>query len=420
MAQIVTGSSNNDTFSSNITNDYKLRHSDYSDYLYSNNSELGIPSGDNYFPYDEMELEIRAYFTKKGNDTLSITDNTDTQYVANMGDGDDKVSFSSNNDIKEGSFFDGALGTDTFIFNDNNNHIAFNDSNYEDAILDTSSAILSSAGTSVLIDSIDNAYFKNFETIQLGLGNDTTFFAGDPDNNIEVLGESGDDAFTFNYAFTKNITATGGNGTDTFNINTSPNMGTLTLNGGAGADTYNFTNNISSTITAGGGLGNDTFSFFSGNISGDVTVTGGDGDDVFKFNTVNNGTGLTINDYITTDDTFSFNSAAFQGNVGHVLVFGEVTGSEFMPDNTTTFSEGFPELSIHAFDQTNTQVSDLLAINNDYWYYDTSDGYLYYDQDADQEMSDAVTIAKVTDSTGNALDKSEILSSEIDYFSTSS
>ena len=33
-----------------------------------------------------------------------------------MGDGDDKVSFSSNNDIEEGSFFDGAAGTDTFVF----------------------------------------------------------------------------------------------------------------------------------------------------------------------------------------------------------------------------------------------------------------------------------------------------------------
>ena len=65
-------------------------------------------------------------------------------------------------------------------------------------------------------------------------------------------------------------------------------------------------------------------------------------------------------------------------------------------------------------------TKNQLTINNDYWYYDTSDGYLYYDQDADQEMSDAVTIAKVTDSTGNALDKTEILSSEIDYFSTSS
>ena len=41
------------------------------------------------------------------------------------------------------------------------------------------------------------------------------------------------------------------------------------------------------------------------------------------------------------------------------------------------------------------------------------------DETADQEMSDAITIAKVTDSNGNALDKSEILSSELDYFSTS-
>ena len=306
-----------------------------------------------------------------------------------------------------------------FVFNDKSNHIAFNDSNYDDAILDTSSAILSSAGTPVLVDSADDAYFKNFETIQLGLGNDTAFFSGDPDNNIEVLGQSGDDAFTFNYALTKNITATGGNGVDTFNINTSPNTGALTLEGGAGADTYNFTNNISSTITAGGGFGNDTFSFHSANISGDVTVTGGDGDDVYKFNTVNNGTGLTINDYITTDDTFSFHSAAFQGNTGHVLVFGDVVGTEFMPDNTETFINGNPQLSLHAFDKTNTVVNDLLSIDNDYWYYDTTDGNLYYDESADQEMGDAITIAKVTDSNGNALDKSEILSSELDYFSTS-
>ena len=41
-----------------------------------------------------------------------------------------------------------------------------------------------------------------------------------------------------------------------------------------------------------------------------------------------------------------------------------------------------------------------------------------FDENADQEMSDAVTIAKVTDSDGNALDKTEILSSELDYFST--
>ena len=161
-----------------------------------------------------------------------------------------------------------------------------------------------------------------------------------------------------------------------------------------------------------------SFSFHSANISGDLTVTGGDGNDVYKFNTVNNGTGLTINDYITTDDTFSFNSAAFQGNNGHVLVFGAVTGTEFMPDHTATVVNGNPQFSLHAFDQTNTAVNDLLGIDNDYWYYDTTDGNLYYDETADQEMSDAVTIAKVTDSSGNALDKSEILSSELDYFST--
>ena len=66
----------------------------------------------------------------------------------------------------------------------------------------------------------------------------------------------------------------------------------------------------------------------------------------------------------------------------------------------------------------NTQISDLLTIDNDHWYYDTADGYLYYDEDADQEMTDSVTVAKVTDSSGNALDNTEILSSELDYFTS--
>ncbi len=65
MAQIVTGSSNNDIFSSNITTTYKQRHSDYSDYLYSNNTELGRPSGTNYYPYDNMELELELILLKR-------------------------------------------------------------------------------------------------------------------------------------------------------------------------------------------------------------------------------------------------------------------------------------------------------------------------------------------------------------------
>ena len=184
MVQVITGTSANNNYTSNIeTTSYWYKFSDHSDYYSGNNSVIGSS-----YPYDNTKLDGRIYFTKEGNDTLNIIDNTNTQYIANMGDGDDKVSFSANNDIEEGSFFDGAAGTDTFVFNDNSNHIAFNDSNYDDAILDTSSAILSSAGTPVLVNSADDAYFKNFETIQLGLGNDTAFFSGDPDNNIEVLG----------------------------------------------------------------------------------------------------------------------------------------------------------------------------------------------------------------------------------------
>ena len=86
-----------------------------------------------------------------------------------------------------------------------------------------------------------------------------------------------------------------------------------------------------------------------------------------------------------------------------------------MPDSTNISGTFF----LDAYNATNTQVNDLLSIDNDYWYYDTIDGNLIYDQDADQEMTDAVTIAKVTDSSGNALDKTEILSSELDYFTTS-
>ena len=414
MLQFITGTSENNLFSSSLdANSYWYKYSDHSDYYSGNNSDLGQTSPN--YPYDATKLESRIYFTKEGNDTLSITDNTDTQYIANMGDGDDTVQMPYYNTIEEGSFFDGNDGTDSLDFFDGNDHLAFNSDNYDDALLDTTSSILSEEGNATNVDSSDHSYFKNFEEIQLGYGNDTVFFAGDPDNNIEILGESGDDSFTFNHTLTKNVTATGGNGVDVFNINESPDTGTLTLKGGAGNDTYNFTTNISSTISAGGGYGNDTFSFVSADIAGDVTLTASYGDDIYKFHTVNDGTGLTINDYVTTDDTFSFNSAAFQGSSGHVLVFGDVVGDEFMPDSTDI--EG--AIFLHAYNEMNTEVSDLLSIDNDYWYYDTTDGYLYYDETADQHMSDAVTVAKVTDSAENALDNTEILSSEIDYFSTS-
>ena len=417
-AQVITGTSSNDIYSSNVgTSNYLYRFSDYSDYYRNNNSELGSTS--TTYPYDNTSFHVRGYFTKEGNDTLSITDNVDTIYLANMGAGDDTIQMPSNSSVASISYFNGGDGTDSLDFYDGNNHLGFNSSNYEDSILDSSSSILSEQGTSSNIGEVDHAYFKNFEEIQLGLGEDSVYFAGDPGNNIEILAEAGNDTFNFDYALTSNVTATGGSGADTFNIKTSPNTGTLTLKGGAGVDNYNFSSNISSTITAGGGVGNDIFKFDSASILGDLTITAGTGDDVFKFNTVNNGSGITIDDYTTTDDLFSFNSAAFEGSSGHVLVFGHVMGTEFMPDSSNTITNGIPNIAIDAYDQNNALVNDLLTIDNDYWYYDTTDGNLFYDQDADQEMTDAVTIAKVTDSDGNALDKTEILSSELDYFSTS-
>ncbi len=71
--------------------------------------------------------------------------------------------------------------------------------------------------------------------------------------------------------------------------------------------------------------------------------------------------------------------------MGHVLVFGEVVGTEFLPDHTETFINGNPQFLYMHFDQTNTAVNELLGIDNDYWYYDTTDGYLYYDENADKK-----------------------------------
>ena len=81
-----------------------------------------------------------------------------------------------------------------------------------------------------------------------------------------------------------------------------------------------------------------------------------------------------------------------------------------MPDaNSIIEAGGF------AFDHTDTAQPDLLSINNDYWYYDVDDGSLYYDEDADQFMEDAVKIATVN-RDGSALSaQSTIKSSDISY-----
>ena len=74
--------------------------------------------------------------------------------------------------------------------------------------------------------------------------------------------------------------------------------------------------------------------------------------------------------------------------------------------------------NVLAFDNTNTQIGgvgfDLLSRTDDIWLYDTSSGYLYYDEDGDQFMDDAITIAKVKNS-GNVLDQTTFASSDIQY-----
>ena len=72
------------------------------------------------------------------------------------------------------------------------------------------------------------------------------------------------------------------------------------------------------------------------------------------------------------------------------------------------------DFNSYAYDQDDTQINDLLAIDDGYWYYDTVDGSFYYDQTADQNMEDAVKIAEVTND-GNALTKDDLSSTDIFY-----
>ena len=60
------------------------------------------------------------------------------------------------------------------------------------------------------------------------------------------------------------------------------------------------------------------------------------------------------------------------------------------------------------------QINNLLEIDDGFWYYDTVDGSLYYDETADQNMEDAVKIAEVTND-GNALTKDDLSSTDISY-----
>ena len=86
----------------------------------------------------------------------------------------------------------------------------------------------------------------------------------------------------------------------------------------------------------------------------------------------------------------------------------EAIDIEFMPTSVGAV--------IDAYDQNNNFVPDLLTISNDYWYYDVNEGNLYYDEDADQFMEDAVLISKVTNSSNN-LTITSFHASDLEYTS---
>ena len=70
-----------------------------------------------------------------------------------------------------------------------------------------------------------------------------------------------------------------------------------------------------------------------------LLYTTGDDADKLSFVTKNSGNNLEISDFTSTSDYFEFSSAAFNGNDGHVLVFGTVQDqragvNEFLPNNT--------------------------------------------------------------------------------------
>ena len=81
-----------------------------------------------------------------------------------------------------------------------------------------------------------------------------------------------------------------------------------------------------------------------------------------------------------------------------------------MPDSTSIDDAGG-----FAFDNTDAIQPDLLSIDNDYWYYDVDDGSLYYDEDSDQFIDNAIKVATVTNDGSALTAQSTIKSSDITY-----
>ena len=79
-----------------------------------------------------MLISKLEFLTNDGNDTLTISNNFSTQYIADMGAGNDKIIYNTNGTesppMAEGSYFDGGLGSDTLIASTNADYFGWNSS----------------------------------------------------------------------------------------------------------------------------------------------------------------------------------------------------------------------------------------------------------------------------------------------------
>ena len=348
--------------------------------------------------YDMSDMTTKIVYSKGGGDDVDASSSHQT--IAFLGAGNDFLDQHpdyNGEKTASDSYFHGGFGADELWFTENADHIGFNSTDYSDAFKPTNKAILTEEGNASNISNVGDSYFEAFETIYTKEGEDSFYFAGSTDNLITIYAGKDNDDFHFDTGtdLSNNFYAYGVGGDDEFKIGGNYGANTLYIDGAAGSDR----------------------SIVHDGVTSEVCVDLGESLDTYSFETAFSNPGLKIKNFNTTDDVFDFNSAAFAGNTGHTLVFGKVLNNEFMVNSTLNDENQFV---LDAFDETDTRVSDLLEISDDRWYYDTNDGRLYYDEDADQFMEDAIEVARVLDESENPLDNTELQSSDILYDITSS
>ena len=469
IAFLQNGGSSSDYFNISYYN------SDQFTYSYGPNSQL---SGDTY---SDLKVTNHLVFGNEGQDYYYVDQNYSTgedfsaTAVVDLGNDNDQLYIYTS--PSTGSFFDGGSYSSTSTYDDydyiydytygdttSGNHYGINSSNYASAFSPTNFAILSEEGNDSNIGEVGDAYFDNFENLYMSSYNDTLFVDGALNDLKSINGNDGDDKFTFeeNTIISDYFYLYGGSGEDdfyfSFDENTTIDTGETYMYpyffGGVGNDEFdiksNDTSNVENNLYFYGDDGDDDFQIEISGASNTNYFYGGNGSDDFNFNNaitsnvvvtpdwsstysedklifddnVSN-TGLNIENFDSFFDKFEFNSSAFSGEDGHAMVFGTINGTEFMPSSTSSFETDVDgniveTLEINAFDENNALVEDLLTTEEDYWHYDTNTGILYYDEDADQDMTDSIEIAQITQYdtatfTQTNLSETDFLSSQITY-----